>query len=111
MIRETDTIELSTLPGCSSIIRTKESITKVKDRLNRKKIVVSRKLAVQLNISRPSVCRILKNDLLLRPYKKIAEPVLNDEHKEKTKMYEDVFEKRGHDEDSVRHRWDLQLPK
>ena len=74
MIRETGSIELSTSPGRSRTIRTKESIKKVKHRLNRKKKVTSRKLAVELNISRTSVRRILKNDLLLRPYKKIFEP-------------------------------------
>ena len=56
MICESDFIELSTFPGRSPIM---------KDRLNRKKKVTSRKLAVQLNISRIRVCRILKNDLFL----------------------------------------------
>ena len=66
MIRETGSIELSTSPGRSPIIRTKEPIKKVKHRLNRKKKVTNRKLAVELNISRTSVRRILKNDPLLR---------------------------------------------
>ena len=86
MIRETGSIELSASPGRSDIIRTKKSIKKVKHRLNRKKKVASRKLAVELNISRTSVRRILKNDLLLRPYTKIVEPLLTDEHKEKKKF-------------------------
>ena len=74
MICETGSIELSTFSGRSSIIRMKESIKKVKNRLNRKKKkMTSRKLVVELNISRTSVHRILKNDLLLRPYKKIVE--------------------------------------
>ena len=89
MIRETDSIELSTSPGRSRTIRTKESIKKV----------TSRKLTVELNISRTSVRRILKNDLLLRSYKKIVEPLLTNEHEEKRKKnfrtgYEHVFEKR-----------------
>ena len=66
MIRETGSIELSTSPDCSSIIRMQESIKKVKDRLNRKKKVSIRKSAFALNISRTSIRRILKNDLLLR---------------------------------------------
>ena len=66
MIRETGSIELSKSSGRSPTIRTKESIKKVKHCLNRKKKVTSRKLAVELNISRTSVHRILKNDLLLR---------------------------------------------
>ena len=80
--------------------------------------MASRKLAAQPNISRTSACQILKNDLLLRPYKKIVEPLLADEHKgERKKMYAHVFDKRGHDEDSIlgretiRHRWNLPLPK
>ena len=85
MIRETDSIKLSASTDHSSIIRTKKSIKNVKDRLNRKKKVTSRKLAVQLNISQASVRRILKNDLPLRPYKKMVEPLLTDEYKEKRK--------------------------
>ena len=57
MIHESSSIELSTPPGRSGIIRTKGSIKKVKDRLNRKKKVTSRKLAVELPISRTSVRR------------------------------------------------------
>ena len=49
--------------------------------------MTSRKLAVELNISRTSVRRILKNDLLLRLYKKIVEPLLIGEHKEKRKEF------------------------
>ena len=87
MIRETGSIELSTSPGRARTIRTKESLQKVKNRLNRKKKVTSRKLAVELNISRTSVRRILKEDLHLRSYKKIVEPLLTDEHKEKRKKF------------------------
>ena len=65
MIRETGSIELSTSSGRSPIIRTKESTKKEKDRLNRKTKATSRKLAAQPNISRTSVRRILKNELLL----------------------------------------------
>ena len=82
MIREAGSIELSTSPGRSPTIRTKKSIKKVKHRLNRKKKMTSQKLAVELNISRTSVRRILKNDLLLRPYKIIVELLLTDEHRE-----------------------------
>ena len=66
MVQNDRSIELSKFPGRSPTIRTKESIKKVKHRLNRKKKVTSRKLAVELNICRTSVRRILKNDLLLR---------------------------------------------
>ena len=87
MIRETDFIALSTFTDRSRTIQTKEYIKKVKHRLNWKKKVTSRKLAAELNISRTSVRQILKNDLLLRPYKKIVEPLLTDEHKEKRKKF------------------------
>ena len=102
MIRETGSIELSTSPGRSRTIRTKESIKKVKHRLNRKKKVTSRKLAVELNISRTSVRRILKNDLLLRPYKKIVEPLLTDEHKEKRKKFSNWVRTRFRKEDTMK---------
>ena len=102
MIRETGSIELSTSPGRSRTIRTKEPIKKVKHRVNRKKKVTNRKLAVQLNISRTSVRRILKNDLLLRPYKKIVEPLLTDEHKEKRKKFSNWVRTRFQKEDTIK---------
>ena len=102
MIRETGSIELSTSPGRSGTIRTKEPIKKVKHRVNRKKKVTSRKLAVELNISRTSVRRILKNDLLLRPYKKIVEPLLTDEHKEKRKKFSNWVRTRFRKEDTMK---------
>ena len=98
MVRETGSIELSTSPGRSRTIRTKESIKKVKRRLNRKKKVTSRKL----NISRTSVRRILKNDLLLRPYKKIVEPLLIDEHKKKRKKFSNWVRTRFRKEDTMK---------
>ena len=102
MIRETGSTELSASTGRSSIIRMKELIIKMKDRLNRKKKVASRKLAVELNISRTSVRWILKNDLLLRPYKKIVEPLLTDEHKEKRKKFSNWVRKRFRKEDTIK---------
>ena len=102
MIREAGSIELSTSPGRSRTIRTKESIKKVKHRLNRKKKVTSRKLAVELNISRTSVRRILKNDLLFRPYKIIVEPLLTDEHKEKRKKFSNCVRTRFRKEDTMK---------
>ena len=87
MIHESGFIELSTSPGRLPTIRTKELIRKVKDRLNRKKKVISQRLTLQLSISRNNVRQILKNDLLLRSYKKIVEPLLAVEHKEKRKIF------------------------
>ena len=56
---------------------TKESIKKVKDRLNRKKKVTSQTLAVQLHISRTSVRQILKNDLFIRLPEKSSRTTTN----------------------------------
>ena len=87
MVRETGTIQLSKSPGRPRTVRTKESIRKVKARLNRKRKVSIRKLIHELDISYGSVRRILKNDLRLRPYKMVVEPLLTDEHKEKRKKF------------------------
>jgi inhibitor of nuclear factor kappa-B kinase subunit alpha len=56
---------------------------KVKRGLNRRKPLSCRKLARELDISRSSVQRILKNDLELQAYKIQKESLLIDEHKEK----------------------------
>ena len=70
MIHQTDTIGLSSPPGCARLVRTKANIKKVKDRLRRKSRVSVQKIAVEFDILRISVQRILKNDTGLRPYKK-----------------------------------------
>ena len=66
----------------------------MKNFLNRKKRIASRKLAVELNISRSSVRRILKNDLLHPLYKKTIQPLLTDEHKEERQKCRKMFSKR-----------------
>ena len=55
MIGKTGAIQLSAPPGPPRIIRTKQMIQKVKNRLKRKKKVSSRILAHELSISRTSV--------------------------------------------------------
>ena len=55
IIHEIGSIELFTSPGPSPIIPTKELIKKVKDRLDLKKKVISRKLVLELNIFRTGV--------------------------------------------------------
>ncbi|CAF1254278.1 unnamed protein product [Didymodactylos carnosus] len=87
MIRDTGTIQLSCPPGRSRVVRTSAAIQKVKSRLRRKKNVSVRKLSRELNISRRTVGRILKNDLKCHPYKKIIEPKLTDSHKAETKKF------------------------
>ena len=87
MLRDTGSIELSSSPGRPRIVRTKGTITKVKNWLQQNKPILTRKLAKEFNISRRSIQRILRNDLGLFAYKKIHEPKLTDEHKEKRKMF------------------------
>lgn len=87
MIRETGSIDLSKSPGGPRTVRTKETIQKAKRKMNRTKNMSYRKLARELDISRSSAQRLLKNDLQLRSYKKTVEPLLTDEHKEKRKKF------------------------
>ena len=82
-IREFSTIDLVNPRGCSTTIRTKAAIQKIKRRLNRRKPLFSGKLAREFGISRSSIQRILKNDLELQAYKMQKEPLLTDEYKEK----------------------------
>ena len=70
MLDETVTIKLGKSPGRPRIARTKANILKVKQRLNRKKKVSTRKLGKELNISNSSVHRILQDDLGYFSYKK-----------------------------------------
>ena len=87
MLRDTGSIELSSSPGRPRIVRTKGTITKVKNRLQQNKPISTRKLPKEFNISRRSIQRILRNDLGLFAYKKIREPKLTDEHKDKRKKF------------------------
>ena len=87
MIRNTGSINLLTPTGCPRLVRTKQMMQKVKTRLNRKKRVSTRKLAIELDVSRRSVQRILRNDLRCQAYKKRIEPLLTDTHRTKRKMF------------------------
>ena len=69
-------IILSSPPSCSRTVRTIAAIVKVKNRLNQKKRVSTRKLAKEMNISRRSIQRILREDLGCKPYKKTKQPKL-----------------------------------
>ena len=104
MIPRTGSIELSGAHGCPRMIRTKENIQKVKNRLRRKKGVSARKLSMELSISATSVRRILKIDLGLKPYKKVIEPSLSDDQKIKRKKFANwgskQFSKRRNHENS-----------
>ena len=87
MMRRIGSIELSGTHGGPRIVRTKENILKVKNRLRRKTGVSARKLLMELGISATSVRRILKVDLGLKPYKKVIKPSLFDDQKIKRKKF------------------------
>ena len=70
MLDGTGVIKLGKPPGRPRITRTKANILNVKQRLNRKKKVSTRKLGKELNISNSSVHRILQDDLGYFSYKK-----------------------------------------
>jgi len=85
MIDETGSINLRYSPGRPRTARTKGVINKAKKKLQKGK-VSSRKLALDLKVSRTSARRILRDDLGCRPYKYLVEPALTEEHKEKRKV-------------------------
>ena len=80
-------MERSSSPSRPRIVRTKVTITKVKNLLQKNKPISTRKLPKEFNISRRSTQRILRNNLGLFAYKKIREPKLTDEHKDKRKKF------------------------
>jgi transposase len=86
MIDETGSIDLSLSTGRLRTARTKAAIHKTKQKLQQNK-VSTRKLALELGISRTSAHRILRDDLGCRPYKHLVEPALTEEHKEKRKKF------------------------
>ena len=87
MIHRFGSIKLLSAPSRPRIARTSENIRKVKNRWRRKGRVSARKLSMELDISERSIRRILKNDIGLRPYKRIVEPALSDDQKIKRKQF------------------------
>ena len=103
MISDTGSINLSKSSGRLRTIRTKGAIQKVKNRLKQKKPVSARKLTLELEISERSVRRILKDDLNLKPYKKIVQPRLTDDHKTKRVQFaKNWVRKNFREEDTMR---------
>lgn len=102
MIRESGTIDLSRPPGCHRTVRTKAAIQKIKKRVKGGKKISCRKLAQEMDISFSSVRRILKNDLQLRAYKKITEPLLKDDQKEQRKKFANWVRKKFRKDDTMR---------
>ena len=81
MIDKTGAIQLSAPPGPPRTVRTKNLIRKVKNRLKRKTRVSSRKLALELDVSRTTVRRDLRNDLNCYAYEQRVEPLITDAQK------------------------------
>ncbi|CAF4313023.1 unnamed protein product [Didymodactylos carnosus] len=87
MINMNGAISLSKPPGLQRTIRIKGTIAKIKQRLNRKRKVSSRKLAAELSISRTSVRRILKKHLECWAYKVVKELAITDTQKVARKKF------------------------
>ena len=103
MIRQSGFIKLSSPPGGPRFARTKGNIQKVKHRLRRKKRVSARKLSMEFGISERTVRRIMKNDLGLRPYKKVIEPLLLNDQKIKRKRVANWVRTNFRKEDTMRN--------
>ena len=87
MIDATGSINLSVPTGPPRVIRTKNLIQKVKNRLKCKRKVSSRKMAQDFDVSRTTVRRILKEDLGCYAYKKRIEPLMTNAQKDKRKKF------------------------
>lgn len=69
------------------MVRTKNLIQKVKNRLKRKTRVSSRKRALELDVSRTTVRCVLRDDLHCHAYKQRIEPLITDAQKVKRKKF------------------------
>ena len=76
MINNTGSIELSHSSGRLRTARTKANISKAKWHLNHNKRVSTRRLAAEINISKTSAHRFLREDFDCFPYKKVKQPKL-----------------------------------
>jgi transposase len=81
MYRDTGAIELSHPPGRTRSVRTKATVKRAKQLLKGKSKKSVRILARKLNVNRESVRRVIKHDLLCKPYKVYKQPKLTDDHK------------------------------
>ena len=94
-IRENGSINLYKPLGRPRIIRTKGEIEKVKTRLNRQNLVLSRKFADELAISRSSVQRIFQNDLKFQAKtSQYSQMSIKQKDQNSQTRYEQVFEKK-----------------
>ena len=69
MISTTGSITLSSPPGCPRTVRTKAAVVKIENSLNQKQRMSTQKLAKEINTSRRSIQRILREDLGCKLYK------------------------------------------
>ena len=100
--RYTGAIGLLKSSGRPGIIRTKEMIKKIKNRFKGSKNVSCRKLSLSLNISRSSVSRIINEDLKLKSYKPIIEPLLTDDQNSRRKTFANRVRNHYRKEDTMR---------
>ena len=80
IVRETGSIKMSYSTGRYRSARTKTNVQKIKKALKNHKLSSTRKLSKKYKISRTSVRRILKNDLNLKPYKRVSVPLITEAH-------------------------------
>ena len=102
MIREAGAIDLSKSFGCHKTVRTKAPTQKIKRKSKSGKKISWRKLALEMDMSFSSACRILRKDLKIKPYKKTVEPLLKDEHKAQWKKFANWARKKFRKEDTMR---------
>ena len=100
-IRQSGSTKLSSPLDGPRFARTKGNIQMVKHCLRRKKRVSARKLSMELGISERNVWRIMKNDLELRPYKKVIEPLLSNDQKIKRKKFANWLRTNFRKEDTI----------
>ena len=83
MINTAGSNTLSSPPECPRTVRTKAAIVKIKNCLNQKKRVFTRKLAKEMKTSKRNIQRILREDLGCKRYKKTKELKLTNLQKNK----------------------------
>ena len=83
MISEKDSVQLSKSTDRVRTARNKAAIRKVKSHVTWKKPLSARSIVLELVILDWSVCRALRDDLHLKPYKKVVEALTNGAHRAK----------------------------
>jgi transposase len=102
MISETGSINLSSSTGRVRTARSKAAIRKGKSHVKREKPLSARRIALELEISERSVRRILRDDLHLKPYEKIVEPLITDAHRAKRVKFANWVRINLREEDTMR---------